>query len=147
MAQFLSLSFAPRLWALLRLMLPLSPHSLCASPSSSTSPSFPSSGWCFRSCGGRGIGCPRKKPSSSESEDEEHVEQESSCLYWPGWSVSAEELAEPRPSLSFSPLHSRVSSRGRSGREHRECRSLPGWLAGSEGIRQRLHPRRRLRWW
>ncbi|TNN73265.1 hypothetical protein EYF80_016428 [Liparis tanakae] len=82
------------------------------------------------------MGCPRKKPSSSESEDEEHVEQESSCLRWPGWRVSEPAAAEPRLSLSFSPLQSRVSSRGRSGLECLECLSAPGWREGSEGKRR-----------
>lgn len=71
------------------------------------------------------MGCPRKKPSSSESEDEEQVEQ-SSCLYWPDCRVSEEVLEEPRLSLSRSPLRSRVSSRGRSDRGCRWRLSAPG---------------------
>lgn len=74
------------------------------------------------------------------------MEQHSSCLRWPCLRVREEALAGPCLSLSFSPLHSRASRRGRSGREPLERLSDLGWRAESQEMRHLLHPRRRPRW-
>lgn len=128
----LSLSFLPRLCVLL-LKLPLrllSSSSLC--PSAALSPPV--------SCGGRGMRWPRKKPSSSESEEEEQVEQESSCRERVECRVRL--LSRTLLDRLRSPtLHSRVSRRGLSLREPRERLSLfsVGWWPPL--------PRRELQWY
>lgn len=119
--QFLSLSFLLRLCVLLLLKLPLrllSSSSVCPSAALSSPVS----------CGGRGMRWPRKKPSSPESEEEEQVEQESSCR----WRVECRVRLPSRMLLDRlrSPtLHSSVSRRGLSLREPREClsRFSVGW--------------------